>query len=252
MTAGALQTLLKSSGLVAEGRLVLAGTGPLLWLLAAQLLRAAASITALLDTTPAPQLSARAAPCSGIRRSRLTLPRAWLCGARWRARCRSCAASRSCAPRATARCAAVVYVAGSGREQRIATDVLALHQGVVPNVNLAMAAGIAHRWDAGAALLGAGARCGRQHRPRRHRHCRRRRRHRRGGRGRDARPSRRLGRGARRSRPEHAARLPDRQVLAQALARAETRPGLPRPPVRAATAIPHARGSTPSPAAARR
>jgi ceramide glucosyltransferase len=33
MTAGAAQILLKSAGLVASGRVVLAGTGPLLWLL---------------------------------------------------------------------------------------------------------------------------------------------------------------------------------------------------------------------------
>ncbi|HET8996159.1 MAG TPA: FAD-dependent oxidoreductase, partial [Acetobacteraceae bacterium] len=52
MTVGAAQILLKTSGMVAQGRVVLAGTGPLLWLLAAQYLRAGASIAALLDTTP--------------------------------------------------------------------------------------------------------------------------------------------------------------------------------------------------------
>ncbi|HRD77532.1 MAG TPA: FAD/NAD(P)-binding oxidoreductase, partial [Hyphomicrobiaceae bacterium] len=50
MTAGAAQTLLKSSGVVPKGRIVLAGTGPLLWLLGAQLLRAGADVTAILDT----------------------------------------------------------------------------------------------------------------------------------------------------------------------------------------------------------
>ena len=39
MTAGAAQTMLKSSALVPEGRTVIAGQGPLLWLLAAQILR---------------------------------------------------------------------------------------------------------------------------------------------------------------------------------------------------------------------
>jgi hypothetical protein len=34
-----------------------------------------------------------------------------------------------------------------GAEARIAADLLFLHQGVAPNVNLAMAAGIEHRWD---------------------------------------------------------------------------------------------------------
>src|SRR5262249_56480583 len=41
--------------------------------------------------------------------------------------------------------ATVAFEAGSGG-RRLAADMLALHQGVVPNVNLAMAAGIAHRW----------------------------------------------------------------------------------------------------------
>ena len=40
MTAGAAQILLKSSGLVPEGRVVLAGQGPLLYLVAAQLAHA--------------------------------------------------------------------------------------------------------------------------------------------------------------------------------------------------------------------
>src|SRR5262249_21691263 len=52
MSCGAAQILLKSSGIVARGETVLAGCGPLLWLLAAQYLRAGVQIAALLDTTP--------------------------------------------------------------------------------------------------------------------------------------------------------------------------------------------------------
>ena len=51
MTAGAAQILLKSSGLVAAGRSVLAGCGALLWLVAAQYLRAGAKLDAVLETT---------------------------------------------------------------------------------------------------------------------------------------------------------------------------------------------------------
>src|SRR5947208_15774905 len=40
----------------------------------------------------------------------------------------------------------VSYVAG-GKREIIPAQLLLLHQGVVPNVNLAMAAGIEHRWD---------------------------------------------------------------------------------------------------------
>ncbi|EFH13119.1 NAD(P)/FAD-dependent oxidoreductase, partial [Teichococcus cervicalis] len=42
MSAGAAQILLKQAGAVPKGKLVLAGQGPLLWLLAAQLARAGA------------------------------------------------------------------------------------------------------------------------------------------------------------------------------------------------------------------
>ncbi len=40
----------------------------------------------------------------------------------------------------------VVYVVG-GQERRLRADLLLLHHGVVPNVNLANAAGVAHRWN---------------------------------------------------------------------------------------------------------
>ena len=42
---------------------------------------------------------------------------------------------------------AVAYRCGSSEEREIAVDNLLLHQGVVPNVNLAMSIGIEHRWD---------------------------------------------------------------------------------------------------------
>jgi hypothetical protein len=51
MTAGAAQTMLKSSALVPDGRTVIAGQGPLLWLLAAQILRLGGRIDRILDTT---------------------------------------------------------------------------------------------------------------------------------------------------------------------------------------------------------
>ncbi|HET7160983.1 MAG TPA: FAD-dependent oxidoreductase, partial [Burkholderiales bacterium] len=52
MSAGAAQILLKTSGLVASGRTVIAGCGPLLWLIASQYLKAGVTIEAILDTTP--------------------------------------------------------------------------------------------------------------------------------------------------------------------------------------------------------
>src|SRR5690606_40818140 len=55
LTAGAAQILLKSGGLVPPGRTVLAGCGPLLYLVAWQYLNAGAKIDALLETVPSGQ-----------------------------------------------------------------------------------------------------------------------------------------------------------------------------------------------------
>ncbi|OGA40365.1 MAG: hypothetical protein A3G24_27225, partial [Betaproteobacteria bacterium RIFCSPLOWO2_12_FULL_62_13] len=54
MTCGAAQTLLKSAALVPAGRVVLAGGGPLLLLLASQLVRAGAKPAAVLETRTNP------------------------------------------------------------------------------------------------------------------------------------------------------------------------------------------------------
>ena len=51
LTVGGAQGLLKSSGLAPLGRFVLAGTGPLLWLFASQILSGGHAPVAILDTT---------------------------------------------------------------------------------------------------------------------------------------------------------------------------------------------------------
>jgi len=147
MTAGGAQTLLKSSGLVPDGRVVLAGTGPLIWLIAAQILRAGGAIEAMLDTTPRHNLwralvHAPAFVLSPYFAKGLALRRE----VRRKVRVvRDVTALRALGAVALRE---VAYTRGAGSEERIAADLVLLHQGVVPNVNLAMAAGVAHRWDA--------------------------------------------------------------------------------------------------------
>lgn len=145
MTAGAAQILLKASGMVAEGRVVLAGTGPLLWLIAAQYLRAGASIAALLDTTPRenwraalPHLPAfLTSPYLG---TGLKLLRAV------RRRVPIIRDVHALRVLGDGRAAEIAYRAGGGSEQRIAADVVLLHQGVAPNLNLANAIGCRQAW----------------------------------------------------------------------------------------------------------
>jgi thioredoxin reductase/bacterioferritin-associated ferredoxin len=145
MTAGAAQTMLKSSALVPDGRTVIAGQGPLLWLLAAQILRLGGRIDRILDTTERrnyfsalPHVFAFLA--SPYFAKGLALMR------EVRAKVPVVSAVSELAAAGDGQLATVTYVA-AGRRETMPTDLLLLHQGVVPNVNLAMAAGIEHRWD---------------------------------------------------------------------------------------------------------
>jgi len=146
MTAGAAQILLKSSGLVATGRTVLAGCGPLLWLLASQYLKAGAKLDAILDTTPAGN-RVRAAPhfmpffLSGYFRDGVDLLQTVKRDVR--------VISGVTALRALGETTvtSVEYRRGAHTAERIEVNNLFLHQGVAPNVNLAMSVGIEHRWD---------------------------------------------------------------------------------------------------------
>ena len=141
MSAGGAQTLLKAQGLVPAGRTVLAGSGPLLWLLAAQLLRAGTRLEAMIDTAPRVNWL-RALP----HLPDFVLSPYWSKGL---ALLREVKA-RVPVIRVVDRLEAVGdgkfrEVAFDGR--RLPADLLLLHQGVVPNVNLAVAAGVEHRWN---------------------------------------------------------------------------------------------------------
>lgn len=140
MTAGAAQTVLKAQGLVPNGRTVLAGSGPLLWLLAAQMLRAGARLEAVFDTTPR----------ANWLRAALHLPDFLLSPYVHK----GLALVREVKAKAKVHAARRIEAVGTDRlrevvvdGRRIPADLLLLHQGVVPNVNLAIAAGVAHRWD---------------------------------------------------------------------------------------------------------
>jgi thioredoxin reductase/bacterioferritin-associated ferredoxin len=146
MTAGAGQILLKSAGLVPDGRTVLAGCGPLLWLIAWQYLNAGAHIDAILDTTANRAAAWRHAPPFMLSPYLLKGLRLLLAVRR---RVRVVAGVVDLRAEGHERLETVVYRTAGGAEQRLAVDNLFLHQGVVPNVNLAMAAGIEHRWDDG-------------------------------------------------------------------------------------------------------
>jgi len=146
MTAGGAQILLKSSALVPQGRTVLAGCGPLLWLLAWQYLNAGVRLDAILDTTARTNgrnafrhAAAFAASPYLVKGLRLLLS--------VRRAVRVVAGIVEIAAEGDEQIEAVSYRTVSGRSERVAADTLLLHQGVVPNVNLAMSANVEHRWS---------------------------------------------------------------------------------------------------------
>lgn len=146
LSAGGAQILLKSSGLLPGGSTVLAGCGPLLWLFAWQCLNAGAQIDAILDTTPT-ENRIRALPHAA----------SFLFSSYFRDGMRLLRAVKRKAPvipgvtslRAIGvdRVTHVEYSRGSAGTHRLAVDNLFLHQGIAPNVNLAMSVGIEHRWS---------------------------------------------------------------------------------------------------------
>lgn len=145
MLAGGAQGLLKTAGVVPRGRTVLAGCGPLLWLLAAQYLRADVAVDALLDTTPRGRLAQALRHAPAFVRSPyftqgLSLVRSV------RRRIRVIEFVEGLAVLGDDRATDVRYTR-DGASHVLPADVVLLHQGVVPEVALAAAAGCALAWD---------------------------------------------------------------------------------------------------------
>ncbi len=145
MTAGAAQTLLKANALAPEGPLVLAGTGPLLLLLAAQYARLGVKVEALLDSTAAGSWRA------GLRHLPAFLASPYL--GKGLSLLREASRSTRIIRGVTALAAEgdgklqAVRFGAQGQERRIAARTLLLHQGVAPQLNLAMASGVTYRWS---------------------------------------------------------------------------------------------------------
>ncbi|GLK54071.1 NADPH-dependent 2,4-dienoyl-CoA reductase/sulfur reductase-like enzyme [Methylopila capsulata] len=145
MTAGAAQILLKTAGATATGRVVLAGSGPLLWLIAAQSLAAGRSFSAILDTTPKANWTAALAHLPSFLASPY-LAKGLKLLRRVRREIAVVSGVTALEAEGDGRLERVRYVAG-GETRTIGADHLFLHQGVTPNVNMASAAGCELVWD---------------------------------------------------------------------------------------------------------
>lgn len=145
--AGAAQIALKSAATVPAGRVVLAGCGPLLLLVACQLLDAGVDLAAIVQTSP---------PANRLRALRhlpaaLGAPAYLAKGARmmWRVRRSGVpihVAAGSLRVEGKERAEALSFESG-GRQHRLPADVVLLHHGVVPNTQLGRLLRLEHEWD---------------------------------------------------------------------------------------------------------
>jgi len=147
MSVGAAQTLLKSSGLVPDAPAVIAGSGPLVYPVAGQLLRAGAPLRAVLFT---------AAPAVRIRRrvralpAALAMPRALRKGLAWHREIARAGIETlnvcNLAIDGVDRVESVRFT-HRGQSRSMPAPLVLLHEGVVPNVHLTLATQIEHVWD---------------------------------------------------------------------------------------------------------
>ena len=145
LTCGAAQTLLKANGLIPKGRFVLAGCGPLLLLLAAQLARAGVKPAAILETTfnrwaALPHLAGFLAAPAYLGKG-LALLRELKA-----AEVVMYKGVTQLAIHGDTQAREIEFVC-NGTTHREPVDSVFLHQGVVPNGNLAWSLNLAHEWD---------------------------------------------------------------------------------------------------------
>ncbi len=148
MTAGAAQILLKQSGFVCENA-VLAGTGPLLYLVAAQMVRAGTPPLALVETQTSSDLRASLAHFGGALRGWKYLVKGLSLIAELRkAGVRRYKGATGIAIEGEGKAEALVFNA-NGRHHHLACATVLLHHGVVPNTQTARSIGVPHRWSDG-------------------------------------------------------------------------------------------------------
>lgn len=145
MTAGAAQILLKTASVTADDA-VFAGSGPLLYLIAAQYLAAGARISAILDTTPSGNyLRAATSTFAGLRNPQLYKGIGMLARLM-----RSDVPIHRGVTQLQAQGSSVlqhVSWTSGGKRHSLACGALFLHQGVVPNIEIPLAAGCNWTWS---------------------------------------------------------------------------------------------------------
>ena len=148
MTVGAAQTLFKASALVPDCNPVIAGTGPLVYLFAIQMINAGVKPALILDTGPR---FVRVPLWMNLIQAFATDSRSLLKGRSWLKKIKQAGVHRQTGVRSLrakgdARLQSIEY-SYSNITREIDTDLLLVHDGVIPNSHLAMSAGCQHHWN---------------------------------------------------------------------------------------------------------
>lgn len=146
ITAGAAQIMMKSDGLVAQDA-VLVGSGPLLYLVATQLLTAGSPPKALVETqTPASYVAAMPYVVSAFRDWKQLAKGVGFLTVLRRAKVPRYTGATEIAIEGGDAAEAVIFRA-RGTSHRIETNTVLLHQGVVPNTQISRSLDLEHRYD---------------------------------------------------------------------------------------------------------
>ncbi len=149
LTVGAAQILLKTAREIPQTPPWIAGSGPLVLLYMVQLLRAGGSIAGWLDTAPTGGWL-RALPHA------VSARRAWkdiLKGLSWARELRRAGfpivrGVTQLRAEGKERMEYLAYQTADGQSQRIAANLLLIHEGVVPSIHMTQALGCEHVWQA--------------------------------------------------------------------------------------------------------
>jgi len=147
MSAGSAQVMLKSDAVVYDGA-VFVGTGALLYLIVAQYIRLGVKVAAVIDTTPKRNyLHALPYLIGALSEYKLLFKGLELLKELRQANIPIYHHAHSINITGKTRAKGVCFIS-KGKQHCLETEHIFLHQGVIPNLNITRALGVAHHWSA--------------------------------------------------------------------------------------------------------
>lgn len=148
LTVGAGQILLKSAAQIPEGPVWIAGSGPLSYLYAVQLVDAGARVSGFLDTRPKGRIVRNV---RSLASAVMGQPANIIKGLQWltklKKHCRYISNVRNIAAHGDDLLEQISFQAGNRPPETVAAQHLLVHEGIVPAIHPTMALGCDHNWN---------------------------------------------------------------------------------------------------------